>query len=345
LVIRSERLRDDIVRRVVDTLRLEQGDATLQLDEGRLSKAGLSPDQIAQVRDEINQLSSADQQRIADELKARGRAQLDGRVFDDKEVLVRYKNAVSDTLNSVAGASAQLTAFSLMFSAWSASAMFGAVRRAINAVWQVEYQRPYFQQKLMDLVMVLGFGVLMLGSVGGTGALRTLREVSDEALGPLSSGTGLIWGVLPYLLPALASFAVFSLLYRFVPASRVRFRDIWLGALVAGLLFELLKNAFAFYVANFNAYDLLYGSLGGILLFLTGVYFASAILLVGAELAHAMPGLGAGAFAQIRDPSIPRPGLLEEVRGEVARFLRGLVLPPRSPEKGSDIPGHRRRTG
>jgi YihY family inner membrane protein len=343
LVIRSERVRADVVQQVVDTLRLERGEVDLQLQESRLRQQGLTPAQVQAVRDALQELTTAQRQQVADQLKITGSAEVGGHVLQAKDVLVTYRNSISDTLSSVAGASPPLTVFSVLFSAWSASAMFGSVRKALNVVWKVDYQKPYFQQKLMDLLMVVGFGVLMLASVFGTGALRTLREVSDDALGPLSTGTGLFWGALPYVLPGIASFAVFALLYRLVPAVSVRFRDVWLGALVAALLFEVLKNGFAFYVTHFRSYDLLYGSLGGILLFLTGVYFASSILLLGGELATSMPGLGGGAFAEVRDPSRPRPGLVAELRKEGASFLRGLVLSPKRERPGDEHAdqGHR----
>jgi YihY family inner membrane protein len=337
IVIRSERLRAEVVQRVVDTVRLEKGNTQLVLDEGRLAQR-FDQSQIAQLRAAVAGLSENERQALALDLKQKASARVGGQVLSDDEVMVRYKNSISDTLNSVASQSAQLTVFSLVVSAWSASAMFGAVRRALNAVWHVDYQRPYAQQKLLDLLMVFGFGGLMMASVIATGALRTLRAVSDEALGPLSNGTGLFWGALPYVLPGLVSFVVFGLLYRYVASVKVRFRDVWFGALVAALFFEVLKNAFAFYVANFNAYDLLYGSLGGILLFLSGVYFASAILLMGGELAAAQPGLGAGAFAAVTDPARPRPGLLREARTEGLKFLRSLFLPPRDDGKGHDGP-------
>ena len=344
LVIRSERLRSEVVQRVVDSVGLEKGQVSLRLDESQLNQA-----QIQQLTAAIARLADEERETIADQLLRDGRAQLGGRTVTDNEVLVRYQNSVSDTLNEVAAASAPLTVFSLVVSAWSASAMFGAVRKALNVVWKVERQRAYIQQKLLDLAMVLAFGVLMLASVAATAGLRALRELSDEALGPLSSGTGLLWELAPYVLPAFLSFIVFSLLYRFVPAVKVRFRDIWLGALVAALLFEVLKNGFAVYVANFRAYDLLYGSLGGILLFLSVVYFASAILLLGGEFCAAMPGLGAGAFASVHDPTKPRQPLVREVTGEVARFLRGLIWSrpaakseSEEPPRGSDREAGRR---
>jgi YihY family inner membrane protein len=334
LVIRSEEVRSDVVREVVDSLGLEKGQVRLVPDENRLN-----PGEVRQVSEVIARLSEDERQAIAEQLERTGRVQLAGRVLTRDELLVRYQNTVSDTLGEVASASPPLTVFSLLFSAWSASAMFGAVRKAINVVWGVEVQRAYLQQKLIDLLMVIAFGLLMLASVGGTAALRLLRELSDEALGPLSSGTGIFWGLLPYVLPAVISVAVFGALYRFVPAAPVRLRDVWLGAVVAALLFELLKNGFAFYVANFRAYDLLYGSLGGILLFLTAVYFASAILLFGAELAVAMPGLGAGAFTGVSDPTKPKTSLLRQAQIEAGRALRSLVWarrPSSKSEPGSD---------
>ena len=59
----------------------------------------------------------------------------------------------------------------------------------------------------------------------------------------------------------------------------------------APLLFEVLKNLFAYYVANFDAYTVLYGSLGGILLFMTSTYLSSVALIFGAEIAATMPRL------------------------------------------------------
>jgi YihY family inner membrane protein len=283
-------------------------------------------------------LTAAEREAVAEQLDGRGAADVGGLLVTDDEVIVRYDNTVSDTLNGVADASPPLTVFSLVFSAWAASAMFGAVRNALNVVWAVETHRAYLQQKLLDLVMVVAFGVLMLASVVATAALRVLRELSDEALGPLSSGTGFFWGLLPFVLPALLSIVVFASLYRLVPAVSVRLRDVWLGAAVAAGLFEVLKNGFAFYVANFRDYDLLYGSLGGILLFLTAVYFASAILLLGAELAASMPGLGAGAFAAVHDPSKPKRPLTAQAWDEAGKLLRSVVWARRSRPNSDTAP-------
>ncbi len=77
----------------------------------------------------------------------------------------------------------------------------------------------------------------------------------------------------------------FGLLYRFVPATTVRLRDVWFGAVVAALGFELVKNGFAFYLRHIANYDIIYGSLGTIVAFLFLVYLSSLVFLFGAELA------------------------------------------------------------
>ena len=91
--------------------------------------------------------------------------------------------------------------------------------------------------------------------------------------------------MLPFLLPAVLSFAVFILIYRYVPNAPSSFKAVWPGALLATLLFEALKNGFALYIANFNKYAGAYGALGGILLFLLWMYLSANVLLIGAELA------------------------------------------------------------
>ncbi len=206
-------------------------------------------------------------------------------------------NLVSDTIRGVAHVSAPLSLLALAGMAWSASTMFGSVRRALNVVWGVERERPFVQQKLTDLAMMGGLSLVLLMSVVGTGFLRTLRETSTEWLGPLSANTNWFWEVVRYLPPAVFSFALFAVLYRYVPRTRVRFGEVWPAAVLATILFEALKNSFAFYVANFRKYDLAYGALGGIMIFLFWTYLSATILLLGAEMAARLAEVRAGLYA------------------------------------------------
>ena len=239
-------------------------------------------------------------------------------------------NLVSDTVKGVSRVSAPLTVLGLAGLAWSASAMFAAVRRGLNIAFGVEKGRPVVQQKLVDLGMLVGLGLVLLISVAGTGFLRMLRARSLGLLGPLSSGSSLFWEVVPFLAPAVFSFLLFLLVYRYVPRVGLGFRDVWPGALLAAALFELLKNAFAIYLANFSSYDLAYGALGGILLFLLWTYITASILLLGAELASEYPRARGGSYVEAGGPGRP-------LRRQALEFLKGLFV-RQKPEAGAPQP-------
>ena len=229
------------------------------------------------------------------------------------------ESLVADTLHGVSKVSAPLSVLGLATLAWSASAMFAAVRRSLDVVWRVEIRRPFVQQKLVDFGMLIGLGLIVLLSLGATGLLQAARARSASFLGPLSENTTFFWAAVSIALPAVLSFLAFLGVYRFVPDAPTRFRDVWPGALLATLLFETLKNVFAFYVQHFSNYDVVYGSLGAIMLFLFWTFLASNILLLGAEMAVEYPRVLRGEYAA-------PPGPAEPLSRKVLRFARRLVF-------------------
>lgn len=327
LVVRDEQLQEDVSSEIVDFLDVEAGTPTFQLASGadadieaRYGRAGL--DQItmelASIGTDQNLQDEAD--RLATQVDAGESVTIAGRVLRSDQIAVRSDNAVIDTIRGVSDVSGALTIVGLVGMAWSASAMFGAVRKSLNIAWNTDVRRPLVQQKLLDLGMVLGLGAMLGLSVAGTAALRTFRELSDDALGPLSTGTGLFWSILPFVLPAIFSFTVFLLLYRFVPNVETHFRDVLPGALLATVLFEALKNGYALYIASFNNFAGAYGALGGILLFLLWTYLSSSILLLGAEFAVEYPRVMRGDYATAPG------GQSRPLRYHVVQFVRRLFV-------------------
>ena len=78
---------------------------------------------------------------------------------------------------------------------------------------------------------------------------------------------------------------LFALVYRYVPHTRLTWGDVWPGAGLAAVLFEASKNLFAWYLASFANYSLVYGSLATVIVFLLWTYISALVLLVGAEFA------------------------------------------------------------
>ena len=85
------------------------------------------------------------------------------------------------------------------------------------------------------------------------------------------------------ILPFFFQMAAFLLLYLIMPNVRVSFVHALVGALVASLLIELTKRGFAHYVINFKSYEIVYGALSTLPIFLIWVYLSWVVTLVGAE--------------------------------------------------------------
>jgi membrane protein len=318
LIVRDEDLQQDLAEEIVAFMSVEEGVPLLTPDDEAIVLVYGQP-AVGEVQLAIVGLTDEELEELAAELDAGQTITIAGFALGPDEVTVRADNLVTETLDGVAEVSGALAIISLAGMAWAAAAMFGAVRKSLNIAWDIEVHRPVVQQKLVDLSLVMGLGVLLGASVAGTAALRTLQKLSDDNLGPLSSSGGVFWAVFPLFLPAIFTFIVFVLIYVYVPNVPTPFRDIWPGAVLATALFELLKNLFALYVANFNNYAGAYGALGVLLLFLLWIYLTANILLVGAEVAAEYPRVMRGDYDDL--DSAPSRPLTETVRTAVRNLF------------------------
>ena len=97
------------------------------------------------------------------------------------------------------------------------------------------------------------------------------------------------------------------------------------------LLFETLKNTFAIYVANFNNYDVVYGSLSAVLLFLLYMFLSFNIVLIGGEVSSVVSKMERGAY---EDELRPRGGgTATSLRGRLWRLVKGLFVRQRPVEE------------
>lgn len=166
---------------------------------------------------------------------------------------------------------------------WSASAVFGAIARALNRAWDVKDDRPFYIQKALHLGMGLAVGLLFLLSLGATTAIGILGRVDLRLPGGINPLDNAVIQYGSRVVTALFTLAIFLLVYRYVPNVRTPWRYIWPGALLGTLLFEVGKNLFILYLNSFANYQQVYGSLASVVILLVWTYTSAYILILGAE--------------------------------------------------------------
>jgi YihY family inner membrane protein len=314
---------------IEDYLQVAPGDVRIGIDADATDaiEARYGADALVEIEEELAAISGSpdreeERKGIAESVDAGQAVDVSGYQLNPDELEVQSDNLIANTLRSVAAASVPLGLVGLVALAFSATIAFSAIRRSLNVVWGGAY-RPFFQQRLLELTMLVGLVVLLGASVATTGAAQVLRELNDGQQNPLESLGGIFWFAFGYVLPWAFTFALLVLAYRFVPNAQISVGEVWLGAFLAATGIEVLKYGYGVYVVNFASYGPVYGALAGILLFMFFTYLASYIFLMGAELASEYPRVLRGEYDE--RPAEPA-GEMRNFREIVFDAVRGLFF-------------------
>ncbi len=196
------------------------------------------------------------------------------------------KDILTNVLTSLEqnqGGSTVALIIGLVLAIWSASGYISAFMDASNNVWDVPEGRPIWKK----IPVRLGVTIVML-------VLLTITSLAIVFTGPVAQEIGNIiglgdqfvdvWNIAKWpVLLVLVSFMV-SLLYWACPnVKQPGFPWFSPGGFLAVILWIAASALFAFYVANFSSYNKTYGSLGGVIVFLTWLWISNIIILLGAE--------------------------------------------------------------
>ena len=172
---------------------------------------------------------------------------------------------------------------SLLFALWGVSGAFRSVMEAMNVMYEIEEDRPFWKQLLISIFLSLGVAALLLCAL----VLVVFGPEIGSAVAD-SVGLGFIfqitWTIVQWpVLIFLVVFA-FALVYYYAPDAEQRFRWISPGSIVAVLMWLLFSLAFAVYVERSGSFNATYGSLAGIAILMLYIYYSAFIMLVGAQL-------------------------------------------------------------
>lgn len=174
---------------------------------------------------------------------------------------------------------------------WGALGVFGAISSAVNYAWGVEKNRSFWHHKLFTFLMMLIAGAvlalaLVLISASSVVGARWFSQVPETFPGLL-----FLEGVTLRFATTLLFIIVVGLIYYFVPNTNVRFRDVWIGAIVTGVLWKLTLYLFGWFVGDMTRYTRVNGSIAVVVVFLVWVYMQAVILLYGVEFTAAYAAL------------------------------------------------------
>ena len=204
------------------------------------------------------------------------------RIVAELEFIVPgLESLLGENLQNLVRARGPITGVAAIMLLWSASSVFNVITRTMDRIWgaDINQRRSVWRHRTLAVVMVIIITTLLLvaSTIEGT-ILTIINSLLPSALAGFGPFTTRFWAVFINVL-------LFALLYYFIPHVKIGWREVLPGAILAGILWQIAKQLFLYFVANYlSRSNLIYGSVGTIIAFLTWTYVSSLVLLIGAYL-------------------------------------------------------------
>lgn len=211
---------------------------------------------------------------------------------------------VTEQLDALQQAPIRLGIAGSMLMVWAAMGVFGAITSAVNHAWGVEKQPSYFKHKLISFLMLVMSGVLMLAGLVLVSAINVTESNWFSVVLARAPGLLVLQGFALKSASTILFIVIVGLVFYFVPNAKVRFRDVWVGAVITGLLWRLALAGFSQYVRDLSRFSV-HGTIAAVVVFLLWVYLSAVILLYGAEVTAAYARLRRRRPDEI--PAAPAP--------------------------------------
>jgi len=214
---------------------------------------------------------------------------------------------VTSQLDALQVARVRLGVAGSLLMIWAAMGVFSAVTTAVNHAWGVEKQPSYFKHKMMAFVMLVAASLLLLAGLLLVSAINVIEAKWFAVVLVRTPGLMVMEHLALKWLSTIVFIAVVGLIFYFVPNAKVRFRDVWVGAVLTGLLWRAALYGFSWYVRDMSRYSNVHGSIAAVVVFLVWVYISAVLLLFGVEVTAANARLRRHRPEDI--PAAPTPRL------------------------------------
>jgi membrane protein len=211
---------------------------------------------------------------------------------------------VNSQLQAMQSAGIRLGIFGSVLMVWAAMGVFSAITSAVNHAWGVEKQPSYLKHKLMAFMMLVTASLLLLVGLLLVSAINVAEARWFAVIMTRAPGLLVLQGWALKSASTVIFIALVGLIFYFVPNAAVRFRDVWVGAILTGLLWRGALAGFSRYVRDLNHFSV-HGSIAAVVVFLVWIYISAVILLYGVEVTAAYARLRRRRPEEI--PAAPTP--------------------------------------
>jgi membrane protein len=175
------------------------------------------------------------------------------------------------------GSKGGLLSFGAIAALWSASSGMIALMNALNRAYDVKETRAFWKTRGIGLAATI---VATAMSLVAMLSAVVVPAIANWIGGPI--GSAIDWLRLP--IAGFLMMVMWALLYRFLPNIKLPFKILTPGSIVGVLVWVAASWGFSQYVRHFGKYQVIYGAVGGVIVFLTWMWVSSQVLLLGAEI-------------------------------------------------------------
>lgn len=168
---------------------------------------------------------------------------------------------------------------------FSATTVFISLQSSLNKIWGIKPKPKrgilkFILNRLLSLAMVASIGFVLLVSLVIDAALVIFQGVLSKILAGI---TLYILNIVNIMISLAFITLIFGLIYKVLPDAKIKWKDVWVGAVVTTALFTIGKFLIGFYLGN-SSFNSAYGAAGSLVIILVWVYYSTVIFLFGAEL-------------------------------------------------------------
>lgn len=176
-----------------------------------------------------------------------------------------------------------IISISIILAIWSASKGVLSLERCMHAIYRYDERHNYLFVRLRSMFYTL---VLLIAIVFALAFLvfgNTIQAILAKHF-PVFARLSVLIVALRALISICILIFAFSAIYEVLTGKKRRFTDVLPGVLFATIGWVIFSVIYAYYIANFSNYTVIYGALGAFTLFMLWIYFCILILLIGAEI-------------------------------------------------------------